>query len=336
MDKSSIRARPDSAKRTREPMNRKANRWLRFRAVIVLLLIGACTDPPDVPLRIGSNQWPGYEPVYLARDRGWFDADAVRLVELNSASAVIEQIRMGQLDGGMLTLDEVLSLEAGGVAMKVVDLLDFSHGADVLIGRPGIELDGLRGRRIGVENTAVGAIMLDAALEAAGLGPRDVEIVPVEISEHLSAWLHGRLDALVTFEPVRSRLLARGGHVLFDSRRIPDRIIDVLAIRSEVIARQGPRIRKLLTAYERALDALKRSPRPSCEAMAPRLHIDAATLCRSYSGIEIPGRARSFEWLVSGRLEQRAAGLADRMYRHGLLPRKVSTQGLAEPRFLRP
>ncbi len=213
----------------------------------------------------------------------------MRLVELNSASEVIEQIRMGQLDGGMLTLDEVLSLEAGGVAMKVVTLLDFSHGADALLGRPGIELDGLKGRRIGVENTAVGAIMLDAALEAAGLGPDDVEIVPVEINEHLSAWLHGQVDALVTFEPVRSRLLAQGAHVLFDSRQIPDRIIDVLAIRGEVIERQAPHIRELLTAYGRALEALRKEPRPSCEAMAPRLHIDAETLCRSYAGLEIPG-----------------------------------------------
>ncbi len=315
-------------------MNRTGTHHL-LTAVLALLLT-ACDQRPVSPLRIGSNTWIGYEPVYLAREHGWIDSGHIRLVELNSASAVIEQIRIGQLDGGMLTLDEVLNLVGHGIPMKVVALLDLSNGADALLGREGMTLDTLEGRRIGVENTAVGAIMLDAALQDAGLSTDDIEIVPLEAHDHLAAWDHGRIDALVTFEPMRSRLVAQGARVLFDSRRIPDRIIDVLAIRADVDPRQVPHIEALLTAYGRALSAFEADPAASCGRMAPRLHIDPESLCRSYAGIEIPGLAGSREWLRSGRLDRRARMLAELMVDRRLLDGRVHIQGLADPRFIAP
>ncbi len=307
----------------------------RLLLLLVVLLWGCQPAQVAMPLRVGSNQWIGYEPVYLARSLGWLDERKVRLVELPSSTQVMQALMHGNLEAGMLTLDEVLTLRARGVPLKVIALMDFSEGADVLVGRPGMRLGDLRGKRIGVENTAVGAILLDAALRAAGLTTNDVEVVPVEVDNHVEAFRSGRVDAVVTFEPSRSRLLAEGGVVLFDSSRIPGRIIDVLAVRADALPEHSGQIEHLLQAYYRALDYLQEHRQAACQRIAPRLHLSPQAVCESYSGIRLPPRVLSRAWLSDGTLEQRAAELADLMYRRGLLPQPVSSAGLAEPRFLR-
>ncbi|MEN8180104.1 MAG: hypothetical protein ABFS39_15995 [Pseudomonadota bacterium] len=83
-----------------------------------LLVLSACSEEPI--LRIGSNQWPGYEPVYLARDLHAFDRDEINLVELPSTTDVMQFLRNGNLDGGMLTLDEAISLIVDSVPLRVV------------------------------------------------------------------------------------------------------------------------------------------------------------------------------------------------------------------------
>lgn len=145
----------------------------------VVLLLSACTRPAtESPLRIGTNNWPGYEPLYLARDLGHYKGTPIKLVELPSTSEVMHALRNRTLEGAALTLDETLTLLDSGFHLKIILVMDFSDGGDVLLAKPEIaSLSALRGKRVAVEYTAVGAIILDAALNAAGLSASDITIV---------------------------------------------------------------------------------------------------------------------------------------------------------------
>lgn len=298
-------------------------------------LLSACGDPS--PLRIGSNQWPAYEPLYLARDAGLYGDAGIRLIEMPSASDVMQHLRLDNLEGGALTLDETLTLLSEGVDLAVVAVLDVSNGADALIARPGIErLDQLRGKRLGVELSAVGALMLDAVLRAARLGPGDLTTVPLTVDEHAKAFEAGRVDAVITFEPTRSRLIEAGGRQLFDSRRIPGRIIDVLAIRHEAIERQPGRVRALLRGYFAARSLLRAEPGRSAARMAPRLGLDARQLLNAYAGMRLPDLAGNRRWLKGpkARLPAVARRLLALMHRQGLIDRMPSIEALADARWL--
>lgn len=166
---------------------------------------------PARKLRIASHVWPGYELMFLARSLGWLDERRASLLETASATASMQAIADGRADGAALTLDEVLRVRADGVPLSVVLVFDISAGADVLLARPGIEsLAGLKGRRIGFEQGAVGTLMLDHALREAGLAAGEVVQVPLPFDRHEAAWREGALDALITFEPVAGRLVGAG------------------------------------------------------------------------------------------------------------------------------
>lgn len=88
---------------------------LTFRLLLILLsmsfLLQGCS-PPQEPLRLGTNLWLGYEPIYVAREKGWLQEDQVRILEFSSSTDVMRGLRAGTLDAGALTLDEALLLAA--------------------------------------------------------------------------------------------------------------------------------------------------------------------------------------------------------------------------------
>ncbi len=124
-------------------------------------LLSACGARYEAPLTVGTNTWTGYEPLYLARDLGLHEGLPLRLVELGSTTQSMDGLRTGWLDMAGLTLDEALTLVQEGIPIKVIWVLDISRGADALVARYGVAgLADLRGRKVGVEQTAVGAYML--------------------------------------------------------------------------------------------------------------------------------------------------------------------------------
>lgn len=293
-------------------------------ALLLLFLCGlaGCLAEPEPPLRLGTNIWPGYEPLYLAREQGYLAEDRVALVELLSTSEVMRAFRNGAIDAAALTLDEVISLRAAGLRPVVVQVTDISNGADVILVRQGVErMEDLRGKRVGVEATALGVYMLSRALALHGMGLEDVEMVHLEVNEHREAWLAGKVDAVVTFEPVRQQLIDEGGIILFDSSMIPGEIMDLLVVRESLLESRREQVDHLIEAWHQALEHLARSPESAAEIMASRLGGNAETVLQGLKQLNLPGRRASARYMRGepSELQQQAEMLARLMLEQKLL-----------------
>ncbi len=290
--------------------------------------------PPASPLRIGTNVWQGYEPLYLARDQGYFGDSPIRLVEYTSATQLLQAFRNGAIDGATLTLDETLQLAEDGNDFSIALILDFSHGADALLARPGIaSLAGLRGKRVGLENTALGAFMMTRALQKAGMTPQESIPVTVRVDEHEPAYREGRVDALVTFEPARSRLRALGAKELFNSGDIPNEVMDVLVLRRSAIAEDGDSVQALLRGWFRSLDFIRQDARGAAGKMAPRLGISADAVIATFRELRLADRQHNHAMLTQDppQLLQIAGNLQQIMRSNALLRGSVDVAGLIEP-----
>lgn len=303
--------------------------------VVGVAALAGCARAPDPVLRIGANNWLGYEPLHLARDLGLLPRDGVKLVQYSSNSLNRGAYVNGAIEATCLTLDELLVAKEAGAEARIVLVLDISEGADALLAQPGIDgLAALRGKRIGVEDSAVGAYMLTRALEHAGLERDEVNIVPLELNEHQRAFQSGRVEALVTFEPVRSRLMTDGAQVLFDSGDIPGEVVDVLAVRPAFLDAHPQRVAAVADAWFRSLDLLEDEPDRAFERMRLRQRQSPAELHRALSELHFPDRRRNAE-LLDGPdpgLLTTARRLADVMRERGLLAHDVDVASLFGPR----
>ncbi len=297
-----------------------------------------CDGLAESPVAIAAHSWPGYELIFLARREGWLDEKRVRLLETGSSSVSLQALAEGRADGAALTLDEVLRAREKGLPLSVVMVFDVSAGADLLLARPEIrELSGLIGRTIAVELGAVGELMLTRALQAAGLARQDVKLVHLPVDRHPEAWLRREIDASICYEPVASRLLAQGAVKLFDSGKIPDTIVDVLAMRSDVLDRRhAGAVRHLIAGHFRALAHLGRNPHDAAYRMAHRMNLPASEVLPAFRGLVLPDVAGNHR-LLGGKdpgLLARARELSAVMVEHGLLREPARLDALVRAEFL--
>lgn len=304
-------------------------------AVLLLPLLTGCTERP--PLRIAAHPWPGYELLFLARRQGWLNEQQARLVETGSASASLQAVASGSADGACLTLDELLRARDGGLSLTAVLVFNISAGADQVLGRPGItSISQLTGKRIGVEQSAVGELMLLLTLQAAGLERSQVTVVPLTPDRHLEVWRTGQLDAIVCYEPIASHLHDIGATSLYDSRSMPGMIVDVLAVRTELLDRQAAALRALTAEHFRALDYLRRHPQDAAYRMSERFKLPAGEVLDTYRGLELPGQDANRKLLAgpSARLLGTARTLSPILQQVGLLKQPANLAGLVDDRFL--
>ena len=288
----------------------RTRKHLRVLACAALLLmVGGCMREPETALRIGTNVWIGSEPLYLARELGRLDPAVVQLVEYPSASEVLRAFRNQAIDGMVISLDELFGLAADGLQPRIILVVDVSHGADVVVGRRGMRtMQDLKGKSVAVESSALGAFVLSRALALNGMQAGDVNVVHLESNEQPGAFEKGEVDGAVTFDPYRAQFLQAGAKTLFDSTQIPGEIVDLLAVRANVFAKQPKSTQALLAGWFDAIDYMKREPEDAARRMGIRQQSTGDQFLEALQGLYIPSREDNLRMLGGATPELAVTG----------------------------
>jgi len=187
---------------------------LSLLTVPIAIALTNCTPETNIPLRIGSNLWTGYETLYLARDLGYYNDKPIRLVDYPSGTEEVRAYRNKEIEGAGLSIDQALVLAATQENIRIIAIMDVSNGGDVILGKPEFtDMKALKGKRVGVESTALGAFFITRALEKNDMTAKDIQIVweivdTLAVSQEaianspdaIQALVDGRFRALDYFE----------------------------------------------------------------------------------------------------------------------------------------
>ncbi len=295
-----------------------------FPNICLLICMGMSFVAQSQTLRLGTNVWPGYEPLYFARNEGKLSTDEVRLVEYRSATQVMNAMKFGAIDAAALTLDEAISLTNDGIPLSVILITDISNGGDVILSDPKITAaEQLKGKVVGVEDTALGAYMLSRFLELHQLSMRDISLKRLPIYKHEGAFKKGKVDAVVTFEPVRSKLIEFGASTLFSSSEIAGEIVDVIVVRSKQVEKFKKASQALKSAWSFALEQIKHRPDYAYKQLGSRLKLNEEATREAYAGLILPDMAENQKMLQQGgQLDLTIRMMKKTMMKQGLLMEK--------------
>jgi len=292
--------------------------------VLLFMSIG-CQKQPAPPLRIGTNPWPGYEFIYLAREKGYFAQEgvAVQLIEFESEAGSRRAFERGQIDAMCCTLIEVLQARAQSKrSPQAVLVTDFSDGADVILSDTSIEnVQGLKGKRVAAELGSLNMFILARALDKNGLKIEDINYVAMNQVDMEKAIEKHQVDAVVTYPPVSTKLgRTKKYKQLFSSKEIPGELPDILAIDADVVTHRKKDIAGVIKAWDRAVRFAATNREEAYQIMAARGKITVQEMTEAFEGIRLPTLSEQYSFLKPGGiLEQVLPKTDDVLRRFGQL-----------------
>jgi NitT/TauT family transport system substrate-binding protein len=217
------------------------------------------------PYRVGFNAWIGSIAFFVAQDKGFFKDEGLD-VQAKSFSAPgdgLTPLIAGNLDAHLSTADSVITvLDKAPGQLKVVYLTDTSAGADAILAKKDIaDIKGMKGKKVAATLGQCNQLLLEKALEKAGLSDKDIDLVNMNPDDAGAAFAAGKVDVAVTWEPWITKISGeKKGHVIFSSKETPNLILDVLAVSTKTMKTKSAETRAFLKALNRGYDFVQKSP----------------------------------------------------------------------------
>jgi NitT/TauT family transport system substrate-binding protein len=231
----------------------------RHLSLILILFTFFSCQKEQQTIRIGLNQWPGYEPLYAAKVLGLYEKHGldVEIVEYISLNDVKSGYEKGQIDLMCSTIIEMLKVhDDRQIQSKFLMALDFSNGTDVVLGKNINSLEEIKGKKIGVETGTLGMYILGRALQKSGIKLNEITIVPMDQTQMGHAIEDGNIDLAISYPPTSVNIMKNTDNVkvVFSSADIPNEVIDTLSGREDIIRDNPELLKKISLVWDEALD----------------------------------------------------------------------------------
>jgi NitT/TauT family transport system substrate-binding protein len=255
--------------------------------VIAALL---CAGANAAPIKIAYSDWPGYTLFELAKQKGWFkeagvDVEMVWFDYLPSLDA----FAAGKVDGVAMVATDALVLGASGAKSKMIAILDYSDGSDMIIGAPGINsIKDLKGKKVGLEVTLVEHFLLLEALKQNGMTQNDVELVNTPTNDTPQVLASGKVAAVGAWYPISGQALKQvpGSKPLFTTADKKGLIYDVLTVNPASLAENKDKWTKIVSIYYKCVDYLNdpKTAEDAIKILAAKVGADPAEYAKNIPG----------------------------------------------------
>src|SRR5512139_3236060 len=228
--------------------------WIAGMMVLVFLFAGSAFGAE--PIKLGMSTWLGYAPLYLAKEKGFFKKQGVdvEVVVIESPADRRAAFAGDKIQGMATTVDtHVMTAAAENpIPVKQVLALDDSHGGDGMVAKKEIKtIADLKGKTVAAQlGAGASYFWLNYVLSQNKLKLSDLKMVDMKAGDAGAAFVAGKVDAAVTWEPWLSRAKETPfGHVLLSSDKTPGIIVDSLAFKPDFIKKRGVDVKKVAARW---------------------------------------------------------------------------------------
>jgi NitT/TauT family transport system substrate-binding protein len=242
------------------------------------------------PLKIAYSDWLGYGTFEVAKQKGWFKEAGVEVdLVFFDYLAALDAFSVGKVDGVTCVATDALVAGSNGAKSKIIALINYSDGADMIIGKPGINsIKDLKGQKVAIEVTLVEHLLLLKALEANGMTQSDVELVNTPTNDTPQTLASGNVAAVGAWYPVSGQALkaVAGSKALFTSAEAKGLIYDVLAVSPTSLAKRKSDWEKVVKVFYRAVDYVmdEETRAEAAKIMAAKVGADPDEYLKSMPG----------------------------------------------------
>lgn len=314
--------------------------WVVGLLVISLLLSGTAFAGENIKLAV--SVWLGYAPLYLAKEKGFFQKRGldVDVVVINSPVDRRAAFAADRIQGFATTVDTLVMTAAAEtpIPVKQVLVLDASHGADGLVAKKDIKtIQDLKGKTVaGQMGGGASYFWLNYVLAQNGMKLSDLKMVDMRAPDAGAAFVAEKVDAAITWEPWLHRAKATPhGHVLYSSDKTPGIIVDSLGFKPEFLAKRRDDVKKIVAAWNEAIAFMQTNTAEADAIMAKFSNLTPDIFAIEKAGVIFYGAKENKEWFAAGgKLATTSQRAADVWYDLKLIKNKPNVADLIDGSFL--
>jgi NitT/TauT family transport system substrate-binding protein len=214
---------------------------------------------------MGIEPWLGYGPWRVAEKNGLFQQNGldVKITNFDTDDQINAAFAARKLDGTNIATHTALRFAASGLPIKIVLLEDQSTTADAIVAGKDVQsVADLKGKKVAYEEGTTSDILLSYALSQNGMTKKDIKPVPIPAANAGAAFIAGKVDVAVTYEPYLTTALKQNkdAHLLYTAGERPGLVGDVFVVADDTIKNKPGQLAALVKTWDQAVKAYQQDP----------------------------------------------------------------------------
>ncbi|HWU40458.1 MAG TPA: ABC transporter substrate-binding protein [Candidatus Acidoferrum sp.] len=311
---------------------------------VLIFLLGGFAFAGE-PIKLGMSTWLGYAPLYLAKEKGLFQKRGieVEIVVIESPADRRAAFAADKIQGMATTVDtHVMTAAAENpIPVKQVLAMDDSNGGDGIVAKKEIKtVKDLKGKTVAAQlGAGASYFWLNYVLSQNGLKLSDIKAVDMKAGDAGAAFVAGKVDAAVTWEPWLSKAKETPfGGVLLSSDKTPGIIVDSLAFKPAYLKEHGDDVKKIVAAWNEAVKFAADNAKEADAIMAKFTNQKPEEFTKEKSGVRFYGEKENKEYFGTpqkpGSLYRVTQRAADVWYELKFIKSKPKAADLIDGSFL--
>ena len=288
---------------------------------------------------MGISGWTGYGPLSLAEKTGLFKKHGIE-AEIKMIPQKDRHLALasGAIQCAATAVQSHISWTVNGVPITQIFLMDRSHGADGLAVRDNIKsFADLKGKTIAVSAPGTTPhFFLSWMLSKNGIRLKDIRTVALEPQPAAQAFVSGRNDAAVSYEPYLSTIRAKpeAGRILATTVDYPA-VIDTFGCTPQWLKANPKAAQGITDAYFEALDMISKEPEKAYGIMGEVVKQTGEQFAESAKALRWADKAENQKFFAS-EVQPFMKEAAAILLESGVIRQLPQTyDGLADPQFIR-
>jgi len=293
------------------------------------------------PIRIGLPIYPGWAPFSIAEQKGFFRKEGVNaeIIQIQDNNQLISSLASNDVQMLACSVDCAALMVDAGVEAVQVFATDESYGADGIVVKNEIhKIEDLKGKKVYLALGFPSHFLIRTLAERAGLTPDDITLENMDPDQVGVAFVAGKVDAGVTWEPWLSKASERpDGTVLLTSKDAPGIIVDTVFVRKDLLASRPDDVKAVVRAYFLALQYAQEHPTEANKTMGESIGLSAEEFAEQFAlvkPLDYQANLKKFDAAQAGSVQTLTRKASEIYLRDGVITRTIDADSMVDTSIL--
>lgn len=250
---------------------------LKVFLLFAMIGLASCSAQPEPPIKLITNAWIGYSPLFYAKEKGWLKPLNIELSTVVSLNESMMTYKTGHFKGMTGTQYEFAKLQEQSADLVPIIMFNRSNGGDMVMSN--ISITSLKETTESVdvylEINSINSVVFKDFIKAHKLENKKFNFInkdPLKTIAQIKQTAITQPLIIVTYNPYNFQLLEHGFSVIASTKNnVEILVVDALYVKKSCITEHKTDFIKLKQVINQSIQDLKANPHAYYEKVKPYL-----------------------------------------------------------------